>query len=158
PLVRLPDGRIALGFAALGAGWSVRQAASAERILITPSAPLTNIPIYSLASLLTCLSSEKGAEEVRKAVEGRTVVVGTTIPGEDEHRGPGRFLGRPTVTPPSDRCAPQEGLFERPQSEHLPGVLLQIAAMQSAASERRVTLAPAWLRLGAGGVLVLLFA
>ncbi|MGC1983611.1 MAG: hypothetical protein WA711_23185, partial [Pseudolabrys sp.] len=29
PLARLPDGRIALGFAALGAGWSVRQASSA---------------------------------------------------------------------------------------------------------------------------------
>jgi class 3 adenylate cyclase len=158
PLLRLPDGRVALGFAALGAGWSVRQAASAERILVTPSAPLTNVPTYSLATLLACLSSETGAEEVRKAVEGRTVVVGTTVPGEDEHRGPGRFLGRPTVTPPSDRCAPQQGLFERPQSEHLPGVLLQIAAMQSAASERRVTLAPAWLRLGAGGVLALLFA
>jgi adenylate cyclase len=158
PLLRLPDGRVALGFAALGAGWNVRQAASAERILITPSAPLTNIPTYSLAALLTCLSSEKGAEEVRKAVEGRIVVVGTTVPGEDEHRGPGRFLGRPTVTPPSDRCAPQQGLFERPQSEHLPGVLLQIAAMQSAASERRVTLAPAWLRLGTGAALALIFA
>jgi adenylate cyclase len=158
PLVRLPDGRVALGFAALGAGWSVRQAASAERILITPSAPLTNLPTYSLAGLLTCLSSETGAKEVRKAVEGRLVVVGTTVPGEDEHRGPGRFLGRPTVTSRGDHCAPQLGLFERPQSEHLPGVLLQIAAMQSAASERRVTLAPAWLRLGAGGVLSLLFA
>jgi adenylate cyclase len=158
PIVRLPDGRVALGFAALGAGWSVRQAASAERILITPSAPLTNVPTYSLATLLICLSSETGAAEVRKAVEGRTVIVGTTVPGEDEHRGPGRFLGRPTVTPPSDRCAPQQGLFERPQSEHLPGALLQIAAMQSAASERRVTLAPAWLRLGAGATLALLFA
>ena len=157
PIVRLPDGRVALGFAALGAGWSVRQAASAERILITPSAPLTDIPTYSLATLLTCLSSEKGAEEVRKAVEGRTVVVGTTVPGEDEHRGPGRFLGRATVTPPSP-CAPQEGLVDRPQSEHLPGALLQIAAIQSATSERRVVLAPAWLRLGSGAALALIFA
>src|SRR5262245_43995216 len=158
PIVRLPDGRVSLGFAALGAGWNVRQAASAERILITPSAPLTNLPTYSLATLLACLSSETGAAEVRKAVEGHVVVVGTTVPGEDEHRGPGRFLGRPTVTPPSDHCAPQPGPFERPQSEHMPGALLQIAAIQSAASERRVTLAPAWLRLGAGGALALLFA
>jgi class 3 adenylate cyclase len=158
PIVRLPDGRVALGFAALGAGWSVRQAASAERILITPSAPLTNVPTYSLATLLACLSSETGAAEVRKAVEGRTVVVGTTVPGEDEHRGPGRFLGSPTVTPPSNPCAPHQGLFERPQSEHLPGALLQIAAIQSAASERRVMLAPAWLRLGTGAALALIFA
>ena len=158
PLLRLPDGRVALGFAALGAGWSVRQAASTERILITPSAPLTDVPTYRLATLLACLSSETGAAEVRKAVEGRIVVVGTTVPGEDEHRGPGRFLGSPTVTPPSNPCAPHQGLFERPQSEHLPGALLQIAAIQSAASERRVMLAPAWLRLGTGAALALIFA
>ena len=158
PLLRLPDGRVALGFAALGAGWSVRQAASTERILITPSAPLTDVPTYRLATLLACLSSETGAAEVRKAVEGRIVVVGTTVPGEDEHRGPGRFLGPPTVTPPSNPCAPHQGLFERPQSEHLPGALLQIAAIQSAASERRVMLAPAWLRLGTGAALALIFA
>ena len=159
PIVRLPDGRVALGFAALGAGWSVRQAASAERILIAPTAPLTNVPTYSLATLLTCLSSEAGAGEVRKAVEGRVVVVGTTVPGEDEHRGPGRFLGRATVTPASNPCAPQQSLFERPQDEYLPGgALLQIAAIQSATSEPRVTLAPAWLRLAAGAALALLFA
>jgi adenylate cyclase len=158
PIVRLPDGRVALGFAALGAGWSVRQAASAQRILITPSAPLTNVPTYSLATLLACLSSETGSAEVRKAVEGRIVVVGTTVPGEDEHRGPGRFLGRATVIPPSNPCGPQQGLLERPQSEHLPGALLQIAAMQSATSERRVVLAPAWLRLGSGAALALIFA
>ena len=158
PLVRLPNGRIALGFAALGAGWGIRQADSAERVLITPSAPLTNIPTYSLATLLACLSSATGADEVRRAVEGRIVVVGSTVPGEDEHRGPARFLGRAAVTPPSDRCAPQQGLFERPQSEHVPGALLQIAAIQSAASERRVTLAPAWLRVGAGAGLAFVFA
>ncbi len=158
PVVRLPKGRIALGFAALGAGWGIRQADSAERVLITPSAPLTNIPTYSLATLLACLSSATGADEVRRAVEGRIVVVGSTVPGEDEHRGPARFLGRAAVTPPSDRCAPQQGLFERPQSEHVPGALLQIAAIQSAASERRVALAPAWLRLGAGAGLAFVFA
>src|SRR5262249_22045351 len=38
------------------------------------------------------------------------------------------------------------------------GALLQIAAIQSATSESQVTLAPAWLRLGAGATLALLFA
>jgi class 3 adenylate cyclase/CHASE2 domain-containing sensor protein len=158
PLIRLPDGRIALGFAALGAGWGVRQASSAERILIAPAAPLTDTPTYSLGTLLTCLSSKEGFDQVQKAVAGRIVVVGTTVVGEDEHRGPMRFLGR--VAPPlSDgRCTPQPGTFERPQVEQVPGVLLQIAAIQSAASERRVTLAPEWLRLTAGAILTLLFA
>jgi adenylate cyclase len=157
PLIRLRDGRIALGFAALGAGWGLRQASSVERILIAPAAPLADTPTYSLGTLLTCLSSKEGFDQIQKAVAGRIVVVGTTVVGEDEHRGPMRFLGR--VAPPlSDgRCTPQPGTFERPQVEQVPGVLLQIAAIQSAASERRVTLAPEWLRLTAGAILALLF-
>src|SRR5262249_16992520 len=58
PVVRLPDGRVALGFAALGAGWGVRQAASAPRILLTPATPLADTPTYSLATLLGCLASK----------------------------------------------------------------------------------------------------
>jgi CHASE2 domain-containing sensor protein len=157
PLVRLADGRIALGFAALSAGLGVRQAASTERILITPSAPLMNIPTYSLATMLDCLSSETGADEVRKAVGGRIVVVGSTVRGEDEHRGPARFLGRTPTTAPSGRCAPQLGLVERAKVDDVPGVVLQIAAIQSANSDRRVELAPAWLRLAGGAGLAFLF-
>ena len=93
PIVRLPDGRVALGFAALGAGWGVREAASVQRLLLTPSAPLADTATYSLGTLLACLSSAAGIDEVRKAVEGRIVVIGTTVLGEDEHRGPARFLG-----------------------------------------------------------------
>src|SRR5262249_33705632 len=108
--------------------------------------------------LLACLASKDGADQVRKAVAGRIVVVGTAVLGEDEHRGPVRFLGRAAHAPSSERCAPQRGLFERPRVEQVPGALLQIAAIQSAASERRVTLAPAWLRLAAGAGLAFLFA
>lgn len=158
PLVRLSDGRIALGFAALGAGWGVRQAASGERILIAPAAPLTDTPTYGLETLLACLASKDGADQVRNAVAGRIVVVGTAVVGEDEHRGPARFLSRAEHAPSSERCAPQRGLFERSRVEQVPGVLLQIAAIQSAASEQRVTLAPPWLRLVAGACLAFLFA
>jgi adenylate cyclase len=49
-------------------------------------------------------------------------------------------------------------LFERPEHENGPGALLQIAAIQSAASDRSVTLAATWLRLIAGASLALLFA
>ena len=156
PLVRLPDGRIALGFAALSAGWNVRQAASAQRMLIAPSAPLTNIPTYSLATLLDCLSSETGTDQVRRVVDGRIVVVGTTVAGEDEQRGPTRFLGRTPPTAPSGRCAAQPGLVDREEVEAAPGVFLQIAAIQS--GDRQVQLAPTWLRLTAGAGLAFLFA
>ena len=158
PLLRLPDGRVALGFAALGAGLSIRQAASVERNLIVPSAPLAETPTYSLEALLSCLSTPEGAAQVRTAVEGRVVVVGTAVLGEDEHRGPTRFLGRPAHKPAGERCAPRPGMFERPAPEQGPGALLQIAAIQSAASERPITLAETWLRAIAGAGLALIFA
>jgi adenylate cyclase len=158
PLVRLADGRIALGFAALAAGLSVRQASAAQRILIAPYAAMTETPTYSLGTLLHCLSSAEGLEQVRRYIEGRIVVVGTAVLGEDEHRGPTRFLGGGRVAPPADRCAPHIGLFKRPDIDNAPGALMQIAAIQSAASERPISLAPKWLRLIAGAGLTLLFA
>jgi adenylate cyclase len=158
PLLRLPNGRIALSFAALGAGLSVRQAASAERILIAPTLPLAETPTYSLETLLSCLSSPEGTRQVRAAVENRIVVVGTAVIGEDEHRGPTRFLGRASPGPAGDRCAPHSGLFQRPAPDQGPGALLQIAAIQSAASDRPIVLAEPWLRFVAGASLALIFA
>jgi class 3 adenylate cyclase len=157
-LVRLANGRIALSFAALGAGLSVRQALATQRLLITPSAPLADTPTYSLATLLDCMASPDGAAHVRKAVEGRIVVVGTALLGEDEHRGPTRFLGYASPSSPKEPCAPHIGTIKRPEPENGPGALLQIALIQSAASSTVVTLAPAWLRAIAGLVLAFLFA
>jgi class 3 adenylate cyclase len=155
PLARLPDGRIAFGFATLAAGWTLSQAASVERLLIAPSAPSAEIPTYSLITLLDCLSTDEGATEVRGAVAGRVVVVGTAVPGEDEHRGPERFLRHAAPVASSHNCAPRSGLVGRPDG--LPGALLQIAAIQSAASARPVTLAPAFLRATASAVMALVF-
>ncbi|MFL6799384.1 MAG: CHASE2 domain-containing protein [Xanthobacteraceae bacterium] len=157
-LVRLPDGRIGLGFAALAAGLGVRQAAARERILITPYAPLHEIPTYSLAGLLACLRSAEGAREVRQFVEGRVVVIGTAVLGEDEHRGPTRFMGRPAPSGSSNGCAPGTQHYDRPYPENGPGAFLQIAAIQAASSDRPITLAPAWLRISASAWLVLAFA
>jgi class 3 adenylate cyclase/CHASE2 domain-containing sensor protein len=157
-LVQLPNSRIAFGFAALGAGLSVRDASSTQRILIVPHAPLIDTPTYALGTLLSCLSSAESVRRVREAIEGRIVVVGTAVPGEDERRGPTRFLGLGSRTHSDDRCAPQTGLVVTPEPDIVPGALLQIAAIQSAASDRPVRLAPEWLRLIAGGALALLFA
>ena len=158
PLVRLTNGRLALGFAALAAGLDVRRASAAQRVLMTPTEPMTDTPAYSLGTLLDCLSSKEGIERVRRFIEGRIVVVGTAVLGEDEHRGPTRFLGAGRFAPPTERCAPGTELFRRSHSDNAPGALMQIAAIQSAASERPVMLAPAWLRLMAGAGLALMFA
>jgi class 3 adenylate cyclase/CHASE2 domain-containing sensor protein len=158
PLARLPEGRIAVGFAALGAGLNVRQAASLERIFITPNAPLTEIPTYSLATLLECLASPDGIARVREALAGSIVVVGTAVPGEDDHLGPTRFMRPAISSPPADRCAPHPGLIQRSQTEAVPGALLQVGAIQSAASPRPATLANTWLRFTAAVLLALIFA
>ena len=157
PLALLPDGRIVLGFAALGAGLSVSKASATERLLITPEGPLADTPTYSLGTLLGCLATPEGAARVGAAVDGRVVVIGTSVLGEDEHRGPTRFLGRASTEPQGDACAPRRGAFPREDPETGPGALLQIAAIQSAASERPVTLAPDWLRATAAAVLALIF-
>jgi len=158
PLARLPDGRIAFGFAALAAGWSISQAAAVPRLLIAPSGPLTETPTYSLGTLLDCLASADGARRVRGAVTGRVVVVGTSVLGEDEHRGPTRFFAASVPRSASnDGCEPKPGLAGRTEQESLPGALLQIAAIQSGASERRVSLAPDWLRVVSGAALAVLF-
>jgi class 3 adenylate cyclase len=157
-VARLPDGRIALSFAALAAGLGVSEAASTPRILMTPSEPLSSVPTYDLAVLLDCLNSKDGADKVRDAVEGRVVVVGTAVPGEDEHRGPTRFLGRAPYARPANGCSPAKGAVQRAEPEMAPGALLQIAAIQSAAGGRIVALVPAWARIVAGASLALLFA
>jgi len=157
PLARLPDGRIAFGFAALAAGWTLSQASSVERILIAPAAPSANVPTYSLATLLDCLSADDGARQVRNAVAGRVVVVGTAVLGEDEHRGPERFLAHAEPTAAAGNCTPLAKLAGRTNRDGVPGALLQIAAIRSAASERPITLAPVALRAVASAALALVF-
>jgi class 3 adenylate cyclase len=157
PLARLAGGRVAIGFAALGAGLSIRQAASVQRILIAPNAPLADTPTYSFATLLNCLASPGDAHRVREALAGRIVVVGTAVKGEDEHRGPTQFFGNTVHVPPSERCAPHKGLVQLGQPDEMPGALLQIGAIQSAASSHPVMLAPTWLRVTAAMVLAFVF-
>jgi class 3 adenylate cyclase len=157
PLARLPDGRIAFGFAALAAGWTLSQASSVERLLIAPSTRPAEIPTYSLATLLDCLSTDESAPPVRNAIADRVVVIGTAVLGEDEHRGPERFLGHIKSVPSANNCAPRAGPGGRLARESVPGALLQIAAIQSALSERPVTLAPAVLRAIASAALALVF-
>src|SRR6185503_8310778 len=133
PLAQLNNGRVAVSFAVLGAGMSIRQASGLPRILIAPTAPLTETPTYRLATLLDCFASPEGAARVRQALEGRIVVVGTVVLGEDEHRGPTRFMGAAKKVE-TDRCSPASGAVRGATPEAIPGALLQIAAIQAAAS------------------------
>ncbi len=158
-MARLADGRIAFGFAALSADWSVSRAAADERLLIAPSTSLHETPTYSLGVLLDCLGSPQGLDHIRRAVEGRVAVVGTSVLGEDEHSSPTRFFWR-SVAPPAEtrQCEPGTAADARADDKIAPGALLQVAAIQSAASAQGVSLAPLWLRAAASVALALVFA
>jgi class 3 adenylate cyclase len=108
---------------------------------------LADTPTYSIATLLDCLASPGDADRLREALAGRIVVVGTAVKGEDEHRGPTQFFRDAVHVPPSERCAPHKGLVQRSQPDEIPGALLQVAAIQSAASSHPAMLAPPWLRV-----------
>jgi adenylate cyclase len=157
PLAQLDNGRVAVSFAVLGAGMNIRQASGLPRILIAPTAPLTETPTYRLATLLDCFASPEGAARIRQALEGRIVVVGTVVLGEDEHRGPTRFMGAAKKVE-TDRCSPASGAVRWAAPEAIPGALLQIAAIQAAASGGPVMLAPPWLRFSASVLLAVAFA
>ena len=155
---RLPDGRIAFGFAALAAGLGVEAAASRPRLMITPTAPLEETPTFRLGPLLDCFASGQQQSALKEAIEGRIVVIGTAVLGEDEHRGPTRFLAPSTNKPAGGPCTAQEEAPIDPQAESVAGALLQLAAIQSATSSRPVLLAGVSLRALAGACLALLFA
>jgi class 3 adenylate cyclase/CHASE2 domain-containing sensor protein len=151
PLVRTSEGRQALAFAGVSAGLSVDALSSIGRLFVAPTGPVTDIPTYSLASLLDCLSSGETSSELKAAIEGRVVVIGTAVAGEDEHRGPARFLGH-SAAAHSAGCAPRSS-FDNSEGELVPGALLQIAALQSSMRDELVQLAPGWMRAALGAIL-----
>jgi hypothetical protein len=95
-----------LTFAGLAAGLSVDTLTFFDRLLIAPKQAATEVPTYSLATLLDCLVSPAASSQVQTAVEGRLVVIGTAVRGEDEHRGPTRFFDRSLASHRESSCAP----------------------------------------------------
>ena len=100
---------------------------------------------------------------MRQALAGRIVVCRYRRGREDEHRGPTRFMGqlaaawgRRRQLGRSLRAAARADPAGR--AGNVPGALLQIAAIQAAASGRPASLAARWLRFSAAAMLALVFA
>ncbi len=158
PLARLPDGRLAFGFAGLAAGLPPRALSESERLLVSPNAPVSDVPTYSMGILLDCLSDPKMGDIVHAAIEGRIVVVGTAVVGEDEHRGPTRYLGPGLARSSEGSCSPVVGAFAGPEPDLVPGALLQLSAIRSAMGTNPVRLADPWLRAILGAFLAFVFS
>jgi class 3 adenylate cyclase len=152
-----PEGRQTLAFAGLAAGRSIDTLTSLDRLLIAPKRPVTEVPTYSLATLLDCLSMPAATPQVQAAIDGRVVVVGTALRGEDEHRGPTRFFGDSPQRLADAGCRPRDK-FDVSPSALVPGALLQIAAIQSAMRADLVQIAPDWMRAASGAILAGVFS
>jgi adenylate cyclase len=158
-VMQLPSMRFAFSVSALLAAETDASALVGQRLLIAPATPLTEVPRYSLGALLACLASADGRQTVRRAVEGRVVMIGTALAGEDEHRAPTRFFPTPTQARGSgDACDPGGAADAQREQTLTPGALLQLDASRHAGADDRLSLAPVWSRALAGAVLTAILA
>lgn len=128
-------------------------------VRIAPRMRLDDLPAYSLVDVLRCARQDPAA--VARTFAGRAVLVGTTIPEEDQKRSPDRFLARARQgddSPPAERCALSTVRTHRPDPAFVPGVFLHAAAVDAVLGGRRAALAPRGARVAAGTALAALGA
>lgn len=102
---------------------------TAAAVPVTSPAPLTALPSASVIDVLAC----DDPAALRRLFEGRAVLIGSGLPGEDRLRSPDRFMPRPPVEAPGAPCE-----FSRPNvaggSGGAPGVYLHAAAVDAVRS------------------------
>ena len=90
---------------------------------------METIPTYALIDILRCAGS---AKELREAFAGKTVLIGSTLPEEDRHLAPSRFISPPaapaTATDVATGCRLGHLGASDPGSATVPGVFLHAAA------------------------------
>lgn len=77
----------ALGGAALGLA---RVSGFPAKVRLAPRAPIESLPSFSLAQVLNCAQSAPAA--LARAVSGKIVFIGTTLPDEDRKQAPSRYF------------------------------------------------------------------
>ncbi len=102
------------------------------RFMIAPRDHLEKMPTYSLVDILRCADSDPQALE--RALAGRILLVGTTLPDEDRKATPARFFSPPHVegrgaTHAGCELAPLDA--SDPDSVTVPGVHVQAEIVRS---------------------------
>ncbi len=154
--LRLASGQIESGFAEL-----VSTPASGEapirdqtRFLLFPRAPLRSAPMLTVERFDACRQTPRGREKLAGMLRDRNVLIGTGIVGEDLRRGPDRFMPQVAVHPSADDPCTASGLdIDFGDRNVVPGVLLQAAAVESAAAAGNPNLAEAWTRAAASAII-----
>ena len=152
-MVRTGDGRLAFGFAARAARLAGVPVVSPD-ILLAPAEHPSATPTYTLAEFLDCARAPQFRERLRSAVEGRIVIVGSSISGEDVLSGPFRFLPLLSRTGKTEQCEPHSFDVHDNAPDLVPGALIHAVAIRSATSMRPVTLAGPGSRALAAAMLV----
>lgn len=129
---------------------------SHSRFLMFPRAPVATIPMISLASLLTCLESTQGRQDLTVALAGKTVLIGSGVRGEDEVRGPDRFMFDRSEGKARSGTSCEAGASDPGKGSYVPGVFLQAAAVQSLLSRSDPALADDAVRSLANFILALM--
>ena len=154
---RLDGGRRVLGFAEALVGDGTTANVGGSHAFIVPRSTLDRIPHLSAATLEGCLASLQQTKALARLFQGRTVLIGAGLAGEDTHQGPDRFLLHPKLTPEDvDPCRGESGLIASRGAGQLPGVFLQAAAAESLLDLSPLTLADTPARVMANVVIALL--
>lgn len=68
-----------------------------DPMLLAPAEPLESIPTYRLIDVVRCIDSDPAA--LRRAFDGKVVLIGSNLPEEDRKRTPDRFMKPPPFEP-----------------------------------------------------------
>jgi class 3 adenylate cyclase len=98
-------------------------------VLLTPAQHPEAIPTYGLAAVLRC--ARESPDTLARALSGRIVLVGSTLPDEDRKLSSARLL-RPVPTgPPLAPCGLRPLPASSPTSASVPGVHLHALALDA---------------------------
>ena len=146
--VRLREGQRRFGLAAALAREPDTPDLLPLRTFLLPRAAIGSIPHLSALNVEACLATPKGRDDLRRLLRGRTVVIGSSLDGEDEHAGPDRFLPRPHVAPVvGPACAGRVDAALSRNAQRVPGAFLQAAAVEELLSPAPVALASRSVRV-----------
>jgi class 3 adenylate cyclase/CHASE2 domain-containing sensor protein len=112
-----------------------------REVLLAPRRHLETIPTYAMVDVLRCAKLAPGV--LARAVGGKVVLVGGTLPEEDRKTAAGRLLTPPTgETPPLDPCGLRRLPASAPYALNVPGVFVHAAAIEAVLSGRLTSTVP----------------
>lgn len=127
-------------------------AIAAEAVRLAPRRPLTDIPTYSLATVLACAESHPA--RLSQALAGKVILIGTVLPDEDRKRAPDRFFrhGATQAIPAAGPdCRLEAGRGGR-EGGTIAGVYLHAEAVSALLGGSGPVPVPVWARAAGGGL------